>query len=580
VQGTFTNASNSSVYQNDGILEVKGDFVNTGTATFQVGANASNDRVVKFVGSTKQHIIGNMNTSGTQSFYNAEISQANASDTVEMDNNALVEGSLVFGNTTTTTYNPSAAWTNHGSTGLLKTFADNTDPTQQYLLSVENGDNDAIAGYATLAISSLPTTGYILTQGTRGNAQGSYVGLQRNVANNNSAYVWPIGTVGHGYNPVRMNFTSLPGGAQDVVAKFSDGTSNASGYEGNLTDYCNACDNGPQPLLPYFTPSFNYLFGQNPCYGNQELWVILEQTTTNHGYWDIASPTAASPQYWVEMFPNNFSSNQSPLGAVRILKYDSVGLGSLAQYYVDPTNNDWTSQILSSISTPNDLVTYSLNTGNCYTGSGYPGGLYSGFSHFALFGEHGADALPVTLIDLTATPEDNTYIQVGWATALEINNAGFYVMRSTDGINYTNISWVPGHDNSVVTQSYAYNDYDVVPNVVYYYKLDQVDNNGISHFTYTVSAQLNGSGLFTISDFIPNPTRNGSKIIISTSTAQNIDVKLYDILGRELSSKPYSLSPGQNTLDFDVQTLADATYTAIITAGDKVYSKKLVVTHF
>ena len=114
-------------------------------------------------------------------------------------------------------------------------------------------------------------------------------------------------------------------------------------------------------------------------------------------------------------------------------------------------------------------------------------------------------------------------------------------------------------------------------NVVYYYKLNQVDNDGHSEETYIVSAMLTGGDVFSISEFIPNPAKDLSRIVVNTSLAQTIDVKMFDMLGRELSDNTHNLNVGENTLYFDTDLLADATYTAVITTGNKVYSKKLVV---
>ena len=191
-----------------------------------------------------------------------------------------------------------------------------------------------------------------------------------------------------------------------------------------------------------------------------------------------------------------------------------------------------------------------------------------------------SNALPVTLLYLQANPVNNQYINVSWSTSIEINNAGFYVMRSTDAIHFTTLGWVPGHDNSTTPQVYSYNDYAVVPGVVYYYKLKQVDNNGHYNETEIVEAQLTGADVFAVSDFVPNPARNQSKVIITCSSAQTIEVRLFDMLGRQMSSNSYDLSPGENNVDLNVQQLADATYSAMINAGNRTYARKLVITRY
>ena len=49
-------------------------------------------------------------------------------------------------------------------------------------------------------------------------------------------------------------------------------------------------------------------------------------------------------------------------------------------------------------------------------------------------------SLPVELISFTATPTENN-IALAWQTASEVNNNYFTLAKSTDGINYKNMSF-------------------------------------------------------------------------------------------------------------------------------------------
>jgi Secretion system C-terminal sorting domain len=448
-------------------------------------------------------------------------------------------------------------------------------------------------------VSLSPATGYVLTSGVRGNPTGisTYTGLQRNDSLL-AAYDYPIGTIAHGYNALQMNMTSIPtSGALGIVAGFSDGTSRPDGFEGGLTDelICSACSPNGTPGIPAAgQPSFNYYFATNPCSSTDgPLWVILQQSNKNNGYWSIGSPTSDNYQYWVKGIMNNFTDDGSPMGTWRILQDNNGGYSNagVTRYYTDPTPDDWTSQITSSIPTPLDLIYYSAYTAthgatapSCFAlelndaNFGVPGSIYTGGGHFASFRENENNALPVTLVSLTATPVNNQYIQVAWQTSMEINNSGFEVERSTDGINFTDLGWVNGHGSTTTPESYTFNDNNVTAGVVYYYKLRQLDYNGLAKETNIVSAEIFGSGYFAIGNFIPNPTSSSSKIIVTTSAALTVDVKLYDAIGQQLSAgKSYNLSAGENDLDFETQDFAAGNYTAVINAGNNVYTKRLVV---
>ncbi len=200
------------------------------------------------------------------------------------------------------------------------------------------------------------------------------------------------------------------------------------------------------------------------------------------------------------------------------------------------------------------------------------------FSDFGIgFGSGGP--LPVELIFLSANAVNNSFIRVSWATALEINNSGFSVERSTDGINFSAIGWVNGNNNSTVQQNYIFDDNNVQPGVVYYYRLKQMDNDSQYEYTYIVSAVLNGATVFEVKEFMPNPTNANTSLFILSDTEKQITVEFFNILGEKVQSHQQKVAKGANKLGFDLQELASGTYTAIVTSGNDVFSRKLIVTH-
>lgn len=64
----------------------------------------------------------------------------------------------------------------------------------------------------------------------------------------------------------------------------------------------------------------------------------------------------------------------------------------------------------------------------------------SGFSQFAVGGQSNL-SLPVTLLSFSGY-KDGSRNQLSWITASELNNRGFEVQRSTDGVNYTAIGFL------------------------------------------------------------------------------------------------------------------------------------------
>ncbi|HLP18853.1 MAG TPA: T9SS type A sorting domain-containing protein, partial [Chitinophagales bacterium] len=200
------------------------------------------------------------------------------------------------------------------------------------------------------------------------------------------------------------------------------------------------------------------------------------------------------------------------------------------------------------------------------------------FSEFWLHGSQVSQPLPVEMIYLQADAVNNAFIRVTWATAIEINNDGFEVERSVDGQNWTQIGYVDGHDNSTVQNNYSFDDMNVSPNVVYYYRLRQVDNDGAFEYTDIVSARLTGEISFSVAEFVPNPTMAKTNLVITGTKEQDITVTFHNIVGQKVLEGHYGVNKGANRIEFDLGQLASGTYTAIVSSANEVYTRKVVLT--
>jgi len=82
----------------------------------------------------------------------------------------------------------------------------------------------------------------------------------------------------------------------------------------------------------------------------------------------------------------------------------------------------------------------------------------------------------VTVTDFVVEPAEGS-IFIFWETASETGNRGFYIWRSLDELNgYEDISgFIPGEDEEGAY--YEYEDLDVSPGILYYYKLQDVPDD-------------------------------------------------------------------------------------------------------
>ncbi len=118
-------------------------------------------------------------------------------------------------------------------------------------------------------------------------------------------------------------------------------------------------------------------------------------------------------------------------------------------------------------------------------------GPYTYFGHREDHGTPGyrrGSPLPVTLSSVRADLSEGS-VFVKWTTASEMENAGFYVLRSREkGSGFLRVSpaLIPGAGTTSEGQTYTYRDTMVQLNVPYYYRLEEVSLSGERRAVATV----------------------------------------------------------------------------------------------
>jgi hypothetical protein len=191
----------------------------------------------------------------------------------------------------------------------------------------------------------------------------------------------------------------------------------------------------------------------------------------------------------------------------------------------------------------------------------------------------GGSSLPVELISFNAKAVDNQYIQLDWATATEINNDGFEVLRSTNGSDFERIAWMDGHGNSTETNEYVFRDHGVNKGVNYYYQLKQIDFDGQYEYFDIKTARLEGQTNFFIGALVPNPSKGNDVVSVNveTTTGEVMTVQIFDQIGAEVKKVTYMLFAAENGLDIDVSDLVDGTYFLTFETRMGKETRKLVV---
>jgi hypothetical protein len=201
--------------------------------------------------------------------------------------------------------------------------------------------------------------------------------------------------------------------------------------------------------------------------------------------------------------------------------------------------------------------------------------LITAFSPFT-FGSKstGVNPLPVELLEFSSTCNESE-IEFNWTTATEKNNAYFEIESSLDGNNWKSIAQITGSGNSKQEVRYSYR-YNIVSDEKLYYKLNQVDFDGIKQSFKTVYPNCSGNSVFMT--LFPNPSNGQITVLVnSKKQSQLTNIKIIDALGKICFQKEIIFTNRINEFSFDLD-LKSGMYSVLLYENNFILdTKKLIL---
>ncbi|MBP6091445.1 MAG: T9SS type A sorting domain-containing protein [Crocinitomicaceae bacterium] len=213
-------------------------------------------------------------------------------------------------------------------------------------------------------------------------------------------------------------------------------------------------------------------------------------------------------------------------------------------------------------------VTSTTYGSNVLTVIGYTGT----FSPFAI--SEGTSALPVELTSFNANCNENTTM-INWQTASEHNSASFDVEKSRDGANWSVIKTVAAAGNSTTTIDYSVVDSEKSATIVYY-RLNQIDQDGVSKIYGPISATCGGTNDFTAIVY-PNPATEIVTVEMNSPIAQTVSIQICGTDGKAIVQMATSLEEGTTQIPLSIETLKAGVYTVQVNGENATNTIKLVV---
>lgn len=179
--------------------------------------------------------------------------------------------------------------------------------------------------------------------------------------------------------------------------------------------------------------------------------------------------------------------------------------------------------------------------------------------------------LPVELVAFDARLlSDEKGVLLNWITEVEINNEGFSVERSRDGVNFEEIHFMSGAGTSAHTNYYEYKDLTPLSGINYY-RLKQIDFDGKISYTKTIAIELP----FRTNNIMvyPNPAKDQVQLEWDFE-AESVGWALYTIEGRLVRNAEQVASQG---LSVSVADLPRGFYVLRVTIAEVTKTVKLVL---
>lgn len=175
--------------------------------------------------------------------------------------------------------------------------------------------------------------------------------------------------------------------------------------------------------------------------------------------------------------------------------------------------------------------------------------------------------LPVELTSFTSKLM-NDKVQLNWSTKTELNNFGFDIERSTDGISFSKIGFVEGHGNSNSEKNYSFTDAPKSSSK-YSYRLKQLDTDGKYEYSKIVEVDYQVKPTeYALSQNYPNPFNPSTVIKYQLPKDNFVSLKVYNAIGQEVANLVNEVKPtGVYEVNFDASNLSSGIYYYILRIG-------------
>ncbi|MBA2613496.1 MAG: T9SS type A sorting domain-containing protein [Bacteroidetes bacterium] len=166
--------------------------------------------------------------------------------------------------------------------------------------------------------------------------------------------------------------------------------------------------------------------------------------------------------------------------------------------------------------------------------------------------------------------------KLNWETAREEDVKEFVVERSLDAVNFTEIGKTTPKNLPTL---YEFQDVNFKANIVNYYRITAIDNDGSKRSTFVYPIEGNYEKL-VVGDIYPNPIKDNFSMSLNSKVLTTVIVSIKDLYGRNVKSLIHSPDFGITKFSMNCSDLSAGIYVVEVTDsnnGKVVSQQKLIV---
>ena len=182
------------------------------------------------------------------------------------------------------------------------------------------------------------------------------------------------------------------------------------------------------------------------------------------------------------------------------------------------------------------------------------------------YGNPVESGLPVTLKSFNARLENKKPV-LNWVSAVEKDVSHYAVQRSTDGIEYSDVTIVFANGTTNFETKYAVTDNAIASSLkgTVYYRLKMVDIDGKYKYSETRLIRLGEWGKTASILMYPNPAQNEIRVTVPSEwQSKKVDYQISNVQGQVV--KQFSRANANQTEVLHIDQLPEGTYMLKVTA--------------